>query len=277
MPTAHNYHRIETAIAYLRANFRRQPQLDEVAAAVHLSPLHFQRLFTEWAGTSPKKFTRFLTLAYAKEQLRKRQATLFDTTLDAGLSSTSRLHDLFVSLEGMTPAEYRDGGRSLTLHYATADTPFGPAFLAATARGLCSLRFQDTPLTGLHELRREFPAATLREAPSPHHTAALAFFRRDWTDLPALKLHLRGTDFQFQVWRSLLTTPSGHLTTYGTLAEKIGKPGASRAVGTAVGSNPVAFLIPCHRVIQSSGALGGYRWGLDRKAGMIGWEAVGHP
>jgi AraC family transcriptional regulator of adaptative response/methylated-DNA-[protein]-cysteine methyltransferase len=268
-----HFNRIAEAIHFLRENFLRQPSLDEVAARVYCSPDHFQRVFTEWAGVSPKKFMQYLSLGYAKSLLRGHGTTLFDAAVETGLSGTGRLHDLFIHIEAMTPGEWKAGGM-LTIHSHFAETPFGNALVAATERGICHLAFVEDEATGLANLRTTFPAAIHSSGSNIHTEAALRFFSRESQDLPRLKMHLRGTSFQLKVWEALLKIPTGGLTTYGSLAASLGQPGAARAVGSAVGDNPVAFLIPCHRVIQRSGALGGYAWGPARKGAMLGWEAA---
>jgi AraC family transcriptional regulator of adaptative response/methylated-DNA-[protein]-cysteine methyltransferase len=268
------YDRIKDAIEYISLHFKEQPSLEEMAAAVHLSPFHFQRLFHEWAGTTPKKFLQYTSLAYAKHLLKEdASSTLFDTSMETGLSGTSRLHDLFVSIEGMTPAEYRNGGKGLQIHYSFSDSPFGRLIIASTQKGICTLAFIEADEAALSELKNAFPGASISERQDNVQQQALKFFRREETDLPGLKLHLKGTVFQLKVWEALLKIPSGRLTTYGKIGESIRMPRASRAIGSAVGSNPVAYLIPCHRVIQSTGAIGGYMWGTVRKKAMIGWEA----
>ena len=270
-----NYNRIATAIDFIKANFKSQPRLEEIAAAVHLSPFHFQRLFAEWAGTTPKKFLQYISLEHAKLLLKEAGATLFNTALETGLSSTSRLHDLFLNIEGMSPAEYKNGGQNLTINYQFGESPFGTLIVASTPRGICYMAFAETESAALASLKNAFPNAGVQEKKGVLQTEALFFFQRNGRDLPQLKLHLKGTPFQLKVWETLLKIPSGRLSTYGTIATQMGQPTASRAVGTAIGSNPVAFLIPCHRVIQSSGALGGYRWGTTRKTALIGWESAG--
>lgn len=267
-----NYQRIAKAIAYIQENFLLQPGLEEVAEKVHLSPAHFQKIFTEWAGTSPKKFLQYISLEHAKKLLNEEKATLSDTAFETGLSSTSRLHELFVNIEGMSPAEYKNGGRSLEISYTYSDSPFGPILTASTPKGICHMAFEDDQEKALEDLKFRFPNASFMERQTAFHTSALSIFSKDWNRPESVKLHLKGTDFQLKVWQSLLTIPVGKLSTYGSLAGKIGHSGASRAVGTAIGSNPVAFLIPCHRVIRSSGEIGGYRWGSDRKQLIIGWE-----
>ncbi|SHL21552.1 bifunctional helix-turn-helix domain-containing protein/methylated-DNA--[protein]-cysteine S-methyltransferase [Chryseobacterium polytrichastri] len=268
-----DYERIAKAIAYIQSNFKLQPNLDEVAEKIHLSPAHFQKIFTDWAGTSPKKFLQFISLEHAKNLLKEEQASLFDTAYETGFSSTSRLHDLFVKIEGMSPAEYKNGGKSLTINYSFSESPFGEIITASTEKGICYMAFENDKETALGNLKHKFPNASFFEKQDGFQKNALSIFNQDWTKLNTIKLHLKGTDFQLKVWESLLTIPMGKLSTYGNLAEKIGNPNASRAVGTAIGSNPVAFLIPCHRVIQSSGNLGGYMWGSERKQMIIGWES----
>lgn len=268
-----DYNRIAKAIDYIRSNFRLQPNLDEVAEKVHLSPAHFQKIFTEWAGTSPKKFLQFISLEHAKNLLKEEKASLFDTAFETGFSSTSRLHDLFVKVEGMSPAEYKNGGKSLSINYSFSPSPFGSVMTASTEKGICYMAFEDDKETALGNLKHTFPNASFFEKQDALQQNALSIFNKDWTKLNTIKLHLKGTDFQLKVWESLLTIPMGKLSTYGSLAEKIGNPKASRAVGTAIGSNPVAFLIPCHRVIQSTGNIGGYKWGSERKQLIVGWES----
>lgn len=267
-----DYNRIAKAIEYIQSNFRLQPSLEEVAENIHLSPAHFQKIFTDWAGTSPKKFLQFISLEHAKNLLKEERASLFDTAYETGFSSTSRLHDLFVKVEGMSPAEYKNGGKSLSIHYSFSESPFGNIIVASTEKGICYMAFEDDKEKAFGELKQKFPNASFTERQDALQKNALSIFDKDWTKLNTIKLHLKGTDFQLKVWESLLTIPMGKLSTYGSLAEKIGNPKASRAVGTAIGSNPVAFLIPCHRVIQSTGNLGGYRWGSERKQLIVGWE-----
>lgn len=269
-----NYNRIAEAIDYIKENFRSQPNLDEVAKQVHLSPAHFQRLFTEWAGTSPKKFLQYISVEYAKKILKEEQATLWDTSFQTGFSSTSRLHDLFINIEGMTPAEYKNGGNNLHINYSFAESPFGSLLVASTEKGICYMAFEDEEGKALNNLILKFPKATLYRKLDLLQQNALFVFQKDWSKLNKIKLHLKGTSFQLKVWESLLKIPMGKLSTYGQIAKQIDQPKASRAVGSAIGSNPVAFLIPCHRVIQSSGAIGGYMWGSTRKTALIGWEGA---
>lgn len=267
-----DYNRIAKAIAYIQSNFKLQPSLDEVAEKIHLSPTHFQKIFTDWAGTSPKKFLQFISLEHAKSLLKEEKLSIFDAAYETGFSSTSRLHDLFVNIEGMSPAEYKNGGKNLVINYSFSESPFGNVIVASTEKGICYLAFENDKETALGNLKTQFPNASFFEKHDELQKNALSIFDKDWNRLNTIKLHLKGTDFQLKVWEGLLSIPMGKLSTYGNLAEKIGNAKASRAVGTAIGSNPVAFLIPCHRVIQSSGNMGGYRWGSDRKQMIIGWE-----
>jgi AraC family transcriptional regulator of adaptative response/methylated-DNA-[protein]-cysteine methyltransferase len=269
-----NFSRIEEAIGYIQTNFKTQPGLDEVAEKIHLSPFHFQRLFTDWAGVSPKKFLQYISVEYAKSILKDRQATFFDTAYETGLSGTSRLHDLFIKIEGMTPGEFKNGGENLSINYSYAESPFGDILVASTAKGICHMAFADSEQEALHQLQNSFPNAHYKQMVDLIQQNALYIFTYDWSKLHEVKLHLKGTDFQLKVWETLLKIPMGKLSTYGNIAEQIQIPKASRAVGSAIGDNPVAFLIPCHRVIQSTGIFGGYHWGTTRKAAMIGWEAA---
>ncbi|HEY9260405.1 methylated-DNA--[protein]-cysteine S-methyltransferase [Chitinophaga sp.] len=269
-----NYDKIATAIDYIKSNFKTQPDLQEVAAAVHMSPFHFQRVFSEWAGVTPKKFLQYLTLDYAKNILREEKATVFDAAFEAGLSGTGRLHDLFINIESMTPGEYRNGGKALQINYSFAESPFGNIIVAATPKGICHMAFADDRDKALQSLKEQFPHAQFTQMVDLIQQNTLYIFTQDWSRLSEIKLHLRGTDFQLKVWEALLKIPMGNLTTYSRLAEEINNPKASRAVGSAVAQNPVAFLIPCHRVIKATGDYGEYHWGSTRKNAMIGWEAA---
>ena len=266
-----DYQRIEKAIRFIRENFKDQPGLEDVAREIHVSPFHFQRMFREWAGVSPKKFLQFTTIEYAK-QLLKENNNLETVSFETGLSGTSRLHDLFVGIEGMPPGEYQHGGKNLTIYYSHAETLFGNILIASTPKGICHISFTDSD-TGIEGLARKFPGARLEQKTDFFQQQALGVFRNEGAGLEKIKLHLKGTAFQIKVWNALLRIPEGNLRSYQDLAREIGDPRATRAVGTAIGSNPVAYLIPCHRVITSAGTLGGYHWGLDRKSAMIGWEA----
>ncbi len=273
MHQADPYPTIARAIRYLRDHQSGQPDLAAVAAHVHLSKFHFQRLFTAWAGVSPKAYLQHLTLERAKEALRAGRSTLA-AAYASGLSGNSPLHAHFVKVEGCTPGEFRQRGAGLNLQHATISTPFGDAMVAETDRGICSLSFLTEGADPLAVLRTAFPEARLSAQFGPHSARVVAYFQ-DWkTPTIPIGLDLRGTPFQLQVWRALLAIPGGEAVAYGDLAAAIGKPAASRAVGTAVGKNPIAYLIPCHRVLRGDGQPGGYRWDPERKAVINGWEAA---
>ena len=270
-----NYNRIADAIRFIKKNYRTQPKLEEIAEHINMSPFHFQRMFSEWAGTTPKRFLQYLNIEYAKKILKETHATLFDTACELGLSGTGRLHDLFINIEGMTPGEYKNGGLALNINYSFADTPFGKIIAASTDKGVCHMAFVDEgERRAFDHLRSIFPNAKYVLSPDTKQQPALSVFDRDWNRLEEIKLHLKGTEFQLKVWETLLKIPAGGLATYADLATKSGYNGACRAVGTAVGKNPVAFLIPCHRVIKATGEPGNYHWGKMRKNAIIGWEAA---
>lgn len=270
-----NYNRIADAIRFIKNNYRTQPKLEEIAEHINMSPFHFQRMFSEWAGTTPKRFLQYLNIEYAKKILKETHATLFDTACELGLSGTGRLHDLFINIEGMTPGEYKNGGLALNINYSFADTPFGKIIAASTDKGVCHMAFVDEgERRAFDHLRSIFPNAKYVLSPDTKQQHALSVFDRDWNRLEEIKLHLKGTEFQLKVWETLLKIPAGGLATYADLATKSGYNGACRAVGTAVGKNPVAFLIPCHRVIKATGEPGNYHWGKMRKNAIIGWEAA---
>ena len=269
-----DYKRIAEAIGFLRSNYKRQPALEEAAAHVHLSPFHFQRMFKDWAGVTPKQFLQYLSIEHAKSMLKDKQASLFDTAFETGLSGTGRLHDLFVKIEGMTPGEYKNGGEQLHINYSFAESPFGSVLVASTNKGICYMAFADE---GHDEafalLQQRFPNARYHCLLDMIQQNAIFIFTQDWGKLSEIKLHLNGTAFQIKVWETLLKIPMGGLTSYADIAGRLDNPKANRAVGSAVGDNPVAFLIPCHRVIRSTGEIGQYHWGSDRKNAIIGWEA----
>ena len=267
-----DYERIKKAIEFIQSNFQQQPDLDAVAKEVYLSPFHFQRLFKDWAGVSPKKFLQYISLQHAKKLLQHHTVT--DAAYETGLSGSSRLHDLFISIEGMTPGEFKNGGEQLQINYSFAETPFGNIIVASTAKGICHLAFADDEKDALQQLQSQFPNARFKQVVDTIQQNALFIFTQDWKDLSKIKLHLKGTPFQIKVWEALLKIPMGDVSTYLTIANTINNPNASRAVGSAIGDNPVAFLIPCHRVIRSTGDFGQYHWGSIRKTAMIGWEAA---
>jgi len=270
-----DYSRIEKALGYLAANVDEQPDLDRVAAEIGLSPFHFQRLFTRWVGVSPKKFLQYLSLGRAKECLAQAGSVL-DASFAAGLSGPGRLHDLFVAHEAVTPGEYKARGAGLEIFWGWAQSPFGEALVLATARGLCGLAFSsDDPAAKaatFADMHARWPAATYREDRAAVAKIAGHLFaeKRD----EALKLVLYGSPWQIKVWEALLAIPPGQLVSYDDIAALIGAKRASRAVGTAVGANPISWLVPCHRVIRKSGAISHYHWGRPRKLAMIGWEAA---
>jgi AraC family transcriptional regulator of adaptative response/methylated-DNA-[protein]-cysteine methyltransferase len=270
-----DYDRMERAIRFLDEHAREQPRLEEVARAVGLSPFHFQRLFSRWAGVSPKRFLQVLTLNRAKRALDE-SGNVLEAALDAGLSGPSRLHDLFVTVEAITPGEWKREGAGVRIAYGFHDTPFGTALVATTPRGLCGISFVEPgrERQAFDELASRWPAAELAEDEAGTRSAARRAFRLEEAGREPIRLFLKGTPFQVQVWLALLTLPPGALASYGSLARRIGHPGASRAIGNAVGENPVAFLIPCHRIIRATGALGGYRWGVVRKQAILAWEAA---
>jgi AraC family transcriptional regulator, regulatory protein of adaptative response / methylated-DNA-[protein]-cysteine methyltransferase len=273
---ARDYERVARAIEYLRRHTARQPDLDAVARHVHLSEHHFQRVFTRWAGVSPKRFLQFLTMEHAKARIAASRS-LLDLAADVGLSGPGRLHDLFVTLEAMSPGEARGGGRGLSIRYGLHDSPFGRCLIAATGRGICALRFTEgvAGADAVSLLRDEWPAAEFElDNGCAARLGSRIFAPLNSFPRRPLALLVKGTNFQIQVWRALVGVPFGAVTTYGKLAAQAGRPRAARAVGGAVGGNPVAFLIPCHRVLRESGAIGDYRWGRTRKAAIVGWEAA---
>lgn len=267
-----HYALVARAIEFIRGHARSQPSLEEIAAAVHVSPFHLQRLFAEWAGISPKRFLQYLTKRYAKAQLRQ-AADMLSVAGDVGLSSTSRLHDLMVSCEAMTPGEIKLGGLGLTIGFGFAPSPFGEALVAWTPRGVCHFAFcTEARQASVNDLVREWPHAVL----SQDDERASALLREIFPETPRrgrVHLVLRGTNFQIKVWEALIHTASGQLLTYGQLARDLGMPRAPRAVGSAVAANHIGYLIPCHRVIRDGGDSGQYRWGAERKLAMLAWEA----
>ena len=270
MSEPYHYAVIGRAIDHIVAQSPRQASLEDVAASVGMSPAHFQRVFSQWVGVSPKRYQQYLALDHAKRLLAERHSVL-DTAYGAGLSGSGRLHDLFLRWEAMSPGDYARGGEGLAIAWGWFDTPFGPALAMGTERGLCGLAFAAE--TGREEamadLRARWPKASFVEAPE-----RLAGWIEAAFGGGEARLHLIGAPFQIKVWEALLTVPSGHVTTYSDIAAAIGRPKAVRAVGTAVGRNPVSFLIPCHRALQKAGGLGGYHWGLGVKRAMLAWEAA---
>jgi len=270
-----DYERIERAIRYLEENYQDQPDLKALARGAGLSEFHFQRLFRRWAGVSPKRFVQYLTAGHAVRMLRASRPNL-EAAYEAGLSGGGRLHDLFINLHAVTPGEMKRAGAGLTIQYGFHPSPFGACLIGATSRGVCHLSFLSVEdrRGALRELTAEWPRAQFEEAPRVTAPLARQLFTRINGNSPAIDLHVRGTNFQIKVWEALLRIPPGDVVSYEDLARHIHAPRAVRAVANAVANNPVAFLIPCHRVIRKSGALGGYRWGETRKKVLLAWEAA---
>ena len=270
-----DYKRVERAIDYIARNYKDKPSLEDIAAEIHVSPFHFQRLFSKWAGVSPKKFIQFLSLDYAKNSLRVPGTSVLDAAYGAGFSGAGRLHDLFMSIEGMTPGAFKQQGAGLRINYNFADSPFGTVIIASTSNGICHMAFEDDQDAGFERLNRIFPQAQFYPIADKIQQDALGLFGTDRSQPDGkIKLHLAGTPFQIKVWEALLKIPMGALASYGDVATMIGQPGASRAAGTAIGHNLVAFLIPCHRVLRQNGAIGGSMWGTKRKHAMIACEGT---
>lgn len=271
-----HYQMVASAITFIRQHRTEQPELSAIAQHVGLSESHFQRLFTNWAGISPKRFLQYLTVEQAKANL-SRSDSLLALSADLGLSGPSRLHDLFVSIEAMSPGDYKNGGEGLEIHYGVHLTLFGTVVIAATQRGVCLLQFlDDDGEEGVSSLLEStWPNALfIKDDEKTKGLCDRIFSPVATRPHQPLTLLVKGTNFQVQVWRALLKIPPGSLTTYKTIAEMIDRPKAVRAVGTAIGKNPIGYLIPCHRVIRGSGEMGGYRWGVDRKQAILGWEAA---
>lgn len=270
-----DYDRIAKAIEFIAGRADRQPTLDEIAAHVHLSPFHFQRLFCRWAGVTPKRYLQVLTVERAKRLLAESRP-LLDVADAVGLSSGSRLHDHFVHLEAATPGEFKAAGEGMTIEYGMHETPFGPIFIAVTPRGICSLEFVEACAAddALARLARKWPKAHVRENQAQTGATADAIFGLSITPDRPLSLHVSGTNFQISVWKALLQIPRGQVASYAEVARAINHPRAARAVGSAIGDNPIAFVIPCHRVIRQCGDLAGYQWGILRKQAIHAWEAA---
>ncbi len=268
------YSRLEAALAMIARNQADQPGLEEMAAAACMSPHHFQRTFRRWVGISPTKFLQYLTLDRAKACLAA-HASVMEASWEAGLSGPGRLHDLFVTHEAVTPGDYKRRGAGLAIRYGVHDSPFGPCLVMATDRGVCGLAFaaEGEERVNFETMRRRWPAAVFTEAPGETAPLAERIFQPQ-AGAPPLPLSLHGTNFQIRVWDALLRIPPGTLATYGDVAAAVGAPRAARAVGAAIGRNPVSWLVPCHRVILANGYLHNYEWGLARKAALIGWEAT---
>ncbi|MEJ1356436.1 MAG: bifunctional helix-turn-helix domain-containing protein/methylated-DNA--[protein]-cysteine S-methyltransferase [Candidatus Sedimenticola sp. (ex Thyasira tokunagai)] len=270
-----DYHRIEQAIHWLAEHADEQPELIDLAGFLRLSTYHTQRMFSRWAGVTPKQFLQYLTVGYAKQLLDESMSVL-DVSQEVGLSGPGRLHDQMINIEAASPGEYKQGGRGLTIQFGFHVTPFGECLIASTSRGVCHLVFVEQ---GDHELALEglkslWTNADFEENAQQTSLLVKQAFTLEGDKRQGIKLLVRGTNFQVKVWQALLNIPQGYALTYGNIATWIGSPNASRAVGSAIGKNPVAYLIPCHRVIRGSGIIGEYRWGSDRKRAMIAWEAA---
>ena len=269
-----NYQKIAQAIAFMRQHHLSQPDLATVAEHVGISSSYFQKLFVQWAGISPKRFSQYLTLEYAKSKIDQ-TSSILDFPLETGLSSLGRLHDLFVNLAAVSPSKYKAKGLGLQICYGIHDTPFGEALIATTDRGICHLQFIEPNRKELAEqiVRESWVKADIISDCQATQALCQQIFEPDFARREPLTVLVKGTNFQIQVWQALLKIPFGELVTYQTIAQAIARPTATRAVGTAIGRNPIAYLIPCHRVIRASGELGGYRWGIERKAAILSWEA----
>lgn len=270
-----DYHKVQAVLAHLYDNWRAQPSLEELAQSVGLSPEHLQNLFTRWAGLTPKAFLQALTLDHARAML-KNSATILETSYEVGMSGPGRLHDLFVTHEGMSPGAYKSKGAGLTIYYGFHPSPFGLALVMVTPHGLCGMGFCDDggQAAALYDLQRRWPNAQYMEDSAQTAPYAARIFAPDkWRDGQPLRITFIGSDFEIRVWESLLKIPMGRAVSYGDLATSIQKPKAARAVGAAVGRNPISFVVPCHRVIGKSGDITGYHWGLTRKRAILGWEA----
>lgn len=273
---ATDYETVQRAIAYVTENYRTQPEVEAIAHAVGREPRALNELFRRWCGLSPKAFLQSVTLDHARRLLRE-SPSILDTSYELGLSGPGRLHDLFVVHEAMSPGEWKSGGAGLVVHYGFHPSPFGSALVMATARGLCGLAFADIggERAALDDMRSRWPNARYVEDSARTVAHAQRIFDSNlWQPDTPLRVVLIGTDFEIRVWETLLKIPLGRATTYSDIARKIERPKASRAVGAAVGKNPLSFVVPCHRVVGKSGALTGYHWGLTRKRAMLGWEAA---
>jgi AraC family transcriptional regulator, regulatory protein of adaptative response / methylated-DNA-[protein]-cysteine methyltransferase len=265
-----NYSRVEKAIKFLTDNFKQQPSLYDVADHANVSPFHFQKIFTEWAGISPKKFLQYLTIEELKKELKKTN-NLSEAAERVGLSAQSRVYDLFVNIESVTPNEFKTKGEGIEIEYGVHNTPFGECLIANTPRGICSMNFLENNLDEfLSDLQSHWKNAIIKKNSAATKSIAENIFSTDKKD--EIKLLVKGTPFQIKVWEAVLKIPFGSVASYQNIANSLGNPNANRAVGTAIGSNPVAYLIPCHRVIRQEAIIGEYRWGTNRKKALIGWE-----
>ena len=268
------YQKIEKAIRFIQENLRTQPSLEEIANAVGLSPFHFQRLFRQWAGITPKRFLQFMTVSHAKQLLK--ESSVFDVSLAMGLSSQSRLHDHFVTLEAVSPGQFKNEGKDMKIEYGISHSPFGIVFIGATERGICQLSFIDEKnySDSLESLQHAWPNADILENRSRMDTLSKKIFNIHIEPIEKFHLFVQGSNFQVKVWESLLRIPTGMAYSYQQVAVSIALPLGSRAIGNAIAKNPIGYLIPCHRVIRNTGIIGGYRWGSERKHAILAWEAA---
>lgn len=268
-----NFQRIEKAIAFLDSNFKKQPDLDLVAEHVNLSPFHFQKMFVDWVGLTPKKFLQYVTFTYLKDKISDTQ-NMIDAADLAGLSGQSRVHDLFVSLEGVTPQQYKSAGYGVKISYGYHPTPFGMCFIAVAERGICRLHFidEDNKRDEFTVFAKKWHLARLIHDPEYTQTIVHRIFSKGYSETDPMKVIVKGTNFQLKVWEALLRVPYGSVATFNQLAHMIGEPASVRPVATAVGKNPIPFLIPCHRIIATNGSMGTYHWGRVRKKLILGSE-----
>ena len=269
-----HYEKIEKAIRYINENLKTQPSLEEIASAVNLSPFHFQRLFRQWVGITPKRFLQFLTINHAKQLLK--DSSVFDVSLEIGFSSQSRLHDHFVTIEAVTPGQFKNQGQDMSIEYGIGQSPFGSVFIGVTERGICQLSFinKENSSDALESLRGAWPKADIQENRSRTNILSKKIFNTHTASNEKFHLFVQGSNFQVKVWESLVRIPTGMAFSYQQVANSIALPSGSRAVANAIAKNPIGYLIPCHRVIRNTGVIGGYRWGSERKQAMLAWEAV---
>lgn len=268
-----DYDRIANVIQYLNRNFKDQPNLNELAEVAGLSMFHFQRMFTEWAGVSPKKFLQYISIEHAKKLLLM-EKSISEVSYDMGFSGSSRMHDLFITIEGMSPGEFKNEGKELQVFWKNYSSNIGKVIIANTKIGICYIAFVEDSETGFEDLLAKFPNAKFNNEEHEIHLDALAVIQNQIRGKDKIKLHIKGTGFQIKVWEALLKVPFGRVISYSGLSNIIDSPKASRAVGSAVGANPVAILIPCHRVIRSTGIIGEYHWGSARKTAILGKESA---
>ncbi len=269
-----HYDQIEKAIVFINQNLRNQPNLEDIASEIGISPFHFQRLFREWAGISPKRFLQYVTVSHAKKLLEEN--SIIDTSLEIGLSSQSRLYDHFVSIESVTPGEYKSKGYKMIIEYGLSDSPFGKVFIAANERGICHIAFLDAEKIDIEmaNLQKVWINAEYKQNQEKINTLCQRIFNLKTQKNQKFHLYVQGSNFQIKIWESLLRIPYGKVCSYQQVAHTINAPNACRAVAKAIAKNPIGYLIPCHRVIRKSGAMGGYRWNCSRKQTIQAWETA---